>query len=145
METLFTSPDAPTRVVHFTKRVMVIYVYGFVEASSAGFGSSFELSDGSIYFRHGVWGAGGGYFSYLGLQISLRKLHPPNQHPGPWAGTIVSSCPDGIDVTCPAEKWNKAKKLITELCLELDCKVALQCKPPGEFRPSYANISCYKL
>lgn len=31
-------------------------IYGFVDASAAGFGGSFALPDGSVLFRHGLWG-----------------------------------------------------------------------------------------
>jgi hypothetical protein len=51
---LFALETAPTRIVHFTK--WVVAIYGFVDASNSGFGSSFELPDGSILFRHGLWG-----------------------------------------------------------------------------------------
>jgi hypothetical protein len=33
-----------------------VAVYGFVDASLAGYGGSFSLPDGALWFRHGVWG-----------------------------------------------------------------------------------------
>jgi hypothetical protein len=33
-----------------------VAVYGFVDASTAGFGGSFALPDGTLWFRHGLWG-----------------------------------------------------------------------------------------
>jgi hypothetical protein len=34
----------------------LIAIYGFVDASTAGFGGSFELPNGTMFFRHGLWG-----------------------------------------------------------------------------------------
>jgi len=35
--------------------IQSIAVYGFVDASSSGFGSSFALPDGAVLFHHSVW------------------------------------------------------------------------------------------
>ncbi len=51
---LFSSPSAPTRPVRCSQ--CKVAIYGFVDASTAGHGSSFELPDGSLLFRHGLWG-----------------------------------------------------------------------------------------
>jgi hypothetical protein len=51
---LFADPTPPTRMVRCSHRKTAIY--GFVDASSAGFGGSFALPDGSLFFRHGLWG-----------------------------------------------------------------------------------------
>jgi len=51
---LFSPLTPPTRLVRCTSRLVAIY--GFVDASSAGFGSSLELPDGMLFFRHGLWG-----------------------------------------------------------------------------------------
>ena len=51
---LFSSPTAPTRPARRSK--CKVAVYGFVDASTAGHGSSFALGDGSLLFRHGLWG-----------------------------------------------------------------------------------------
>jgi hypothetical protein len=67
-------------------------------------------------------------FSYLGLQIALRKSRPSTQHPGPWAGTIAFSCPSGVGVTCAADKWLKAKRLLHDLQAELGANIQLNRK-----------------
>jgi hypothetical protein len=51
---LFADPTPPTRMVRCSHCKTAIY--GFVDASSAGFGGSFALLDGSLFFRHGLWG-----------------------------------------------------------------------------------------
>jgi len=51
---LFSPPTPPTRMIRCASRLVAIY--GFVDASSAGFGSSFELPQGMLFFRHGLWG-----------------------------------------------------------------------------------------
>ncbi len=33
-----------------------MFIYGFVDASSTGYGSSFLLPDGNVHFRYGLWG-----------------------------------------------------------------------------------------
>jgi hypothetical protein len=54
-------------------------------------------------------------FSFLGLQIALRKFRPPTRQPGPWAGTIAFSSMVGVGITCPTDKWGKAKHLLATL------------------------------
>jgi len=51
---LFSPLTPPTRLIRFTSRLAAIY--GFVDASSAGFGGSFQLPNGTLFFRHGLWG-----------------------------------------------------------------------------------------
>jgi len=51
---LFSDDTPPTRMIRCTRRCVAIY--GFVDASTAGYGGSFALPDGSILFRHGLWG-----------------------------------------------------------------------------------------
>jgi hypothetical protein len=51
---LFSPLCAPTRPVRCS--ALKVAVYGFVDASTAGHGSSFGLPDGSLLFRHGLWG-----------------------------------------------------------------------------------------
>jgi hypothetical protein len=52
--TLFAADTAPTRPARRTSTQ--VSVYGFVDASSAGHGSSFALPDGALLFRYGLWG-----------------------------------------------------------------------------------------
>lgn len=79
-------------------------------------------------------------FSYLGLQIALRKSRPPSQHPGPWAGTIAFSCPAGVGVTCPADKWAKAKRLLQDLREELEGTSLLHRKPLESMRGFFVHL-----
>ncbi len=52
--TLFALPHPPTRFLRPT--TVKIAIYRFVDASGAGFGSSFSLPDKCLLFQHGVWG-----------------------------------------------------------------------------------------
>jgi hypothetical protein len=54
LSTLLDMDEPPTCLIRASRRLVVIY--GFVDASSSGFGGSFALPDGSVYFRHGIWG-----------------------------------------------------------------------------------------
>jgi len=79
-------------------------------------------------------------FSYLGLQIALRKLRPPSQHPGPWAGTIAFSCEVGVGVTCPVGKWLKAKNLIAALQTHLEAGLPLPRKSLESTRGFFVHL-----
>ena len=57
LASLLGSPDPPTRVIRSSRHFVAMY--GFVDASSAGFGGSLLLPSGAIYFRHGIWGPDG--------------------------------------------------------------------------------------
>lgn len=50
---LFVVDTPPTRMRRAD--IQSIAVYGFVDASSSGFGSSFALPDGAVLFHHSVW------------------------------------------------------------------------------------------
>jgi hypothetical protein len=54
LSVLLQSAEPPVRLIRATQKFAVIY--GFADASSTRFGSSFALPDGTLYFRHGVWG-----------------------------------------------------------------------------------------
>jgi hypothetical protein len=80
------------------------------------------------------------YLSYLGLQVALRKLRPPSQHPGPWAGTIAFSCSAGVGVTCPAGKWTKAQELLAALHSQLQTQPTVQRKPLESTRGFFIHL-----
>lgn len=48
------SEQPPVRLIRSGKIAVVIY--GFRDASVAGFGSTLKLPDGCTFFRHGLWG-----------------------------------------------------------------------------------------
>jgi len=51
--------------------------------------------------------------NYLGLQDAARKRRDPNTSPGPWAGSIVHTDREKVEVSVSQERWNKAKGMIT--------------------------------
>jgi hypothetical protein len=51
---LFRTPSPPVHYLRPTTTKMCLY--GFVDASGAGFGSSFHLPNNTIWFRQGIWG-----------------------------------------------------------------------------------------
>jgi hypothetical protein len=55
-------------------------VHGCVDASAAGFSSSFTLEDGSIFYWHGIWGRDAD-----SVTSNSRKLH-----------TLVESIEEGV-------------------------------------------------
>ncbi len=63
-------------------------------------------------------------YSFLGIQVSTRKMRPPSQDPGAWAGILVSTGSKGIGVRCSLEKWLKPKQQLRDLADTL--------KPPGQ-------------
>ena len=54
LESLFAPTAPPQRIIRSTR--IVTCVYGFVDASGAGFGSTLLLPDGQVTYRQGVWG-----------------------------------------------------------------------------------------
>jgi hypothetical protein len=54
LQALLQPMRPPIRMIRASKRFVA--VYGFVDASAAGFGSSFTLPCGAVLFRHGLWG-----------------------------------------------------------------------------------------
>jgi hypothetical protein len=56
---------------------------------------------------------------YLGIQVAARKVRPPSQTPGAWAGAVALVGPQGVGVTCLPEKWSKVQHIIRETKEEL--------------------------
>ncbi len=54
LSALFQAPAPPLCYLRLTH--MSVCIYGFVDASGAGFGSSFQLPTGNLLFRQGLWG-----------------------------------------------------------------------------------------
>jgi hypothetical protein len=54
LQTLFSPEKPPIRLIRAKQRRVIIY--GFVDASNSGFGGSFQLPDGAVFYRHGIWG-----------------------------------------------------------------------------------------
>jgi hypothetical protein len=79
-------------------------------------------------------------YSFLGLQIAARKIRPPSQHPGAWAGTHAFILPKGIGLTCGPEKWDKAKRLLSELQAELVQGNSLRHKPLEQKRGFFVHL-----
>jgi hypothetical protein len=67
-------------------------------------------------------------------------MRPPAQHPGPWAGTIAFSCEVGVGVTCPLDKWVKARGLLAALQQELESQATLQRKPLESLRGFFIHL-----
>jgi hypothetical protein len=53
---------------------------------------------------------------YLGNQDAARKRRPPTLTPGAWAGAIFRVGEKFIRKSVTAEKWNKGRKLVQDLC-----------------------------
>lgn len=57
----------------------------------------------------------GARLSYLGIQCAARKTRPPSKSPGAWAGSVVAVREEGVGVKCTQEKWDKVKRILTEI------------------------------
>jgi hypothetical protein len=57
---------------------------------------------------------------HLGIQDASRKRRDSSQSPGPWAGAVIRTGPDGVFVLTSQEKWDKAKALLGEVIEMLD-------------------------
>jgi hypothetical protein len=61
--------------------------------------------------------------NHLGIQDAPRKQRDSSQSPGAWAGSVVRTGAEGVNVlTSSQEKWDKSKRLLEEVwdMLELD-------------------------
>ena len=56
------------------------------------------------------------YLQYLGIQDAARKRRVDE---GPWAGGLYATVNHKITKSVPQEKWDKAKRLLAELRLEI--------------------------
>ena len=52
---------------------------------------------------------------YLGQQNATRKYRPPHVKPGPWCGSFVAVREAAVWVYTSQEKWDKAKRFVSEL------------------------------
>jgi len=57
--------------------------------------------------------------NHLGIQVTSRKMSPPSQTPGAWAGTIAHTGPTGVSVKVSQDKWDKARSYVAELSTQL--------------------------
>jgi hypothetical protein len=53
--------------------------------------------------------------SYLGIQVASRKMRPPSETPGAWAGIVAMASKEGISVSEKQDKWDKARAQLQEL------------------------------
>ena len=56
---------------------------------------------------------------YLGIQDAPRKRRPSVRDPGAWAGGIFSTTKGKVTKKVSQEKWDKARRLISELATQL--------------------------
>ncbi len=88
--------------------------------------------------------------NYLGLQDAARKRRDPSQTPGPWAGCIVHTDADGVEVSVSVERWSKAKAMLVWLDTSLKASNELDHKTLESYRGylvyisrTYPNITPY--
>ena len=55
----------------------------------------------------------GSLLNWLGLQDAARKRRPPSQEPGAWAGSIVHTSSDQVEILVSKERWLKAKGMLS--------------------------------
>jgi hypothetical protein len=60
--------------------------------------------------------------NHLGIQDAPRKRRDSLQSPGAWAGSVIRTGAEGVNVLTSQEKWDKLKCLLQEVwdMLELD-------------------------
>jgi hypothetical protein len=117
---LFSLPSPPPRFIRASNITMC--VYGFVDASGSGFGSSFQLPEGSILFRHGLWGRDADHTSsnYKELRNLVEALEAGVQS-GDLDRTEIFLFTDNSTAEGAYYKGNSSSKLLFELvlCLRL--------------------------
>jgi hypothetical protein len=80
------------------------------------------------------------WYSWLGIQVTSRKMRLPSQMPGAWAGAVVNTGPQGVGVKCAQDKWDKAKALLSDIIPELDSSSHLQYKPLEQKRGFFIHL-----
>lgn len=80
--------------------------------------------------------------THPGLPLRLHGIanSPPCQHPGAWAGLHVVIHDDGIGVTCGADKWCKAQRLLRDLAEELSQSPRLHHKSLEQRRSFFVHL-----
>jgi hypothetical protein len=56
----------------------------------------------------------------LGIQDAPRKRRPPSLEPGAWAGGVVHSSNDEVNVLVTEERWAKTQGIIRRIALDMD-------------------------
>jgi len=79
-------------------------------------------------------------YTYLGLQIATRKMRPPSQQPGAWAGVLAVTGSSGISLQCSQEKWDKAKRFLEEIRDELAGQSTIAYKPLEQKRGFFIHL-----
>jgi hypothetical protein len=82
------------------------------------------------------------WYGFLGIKVAARKNRPPSQAPGAWAGAIVKTDSDGVSVSCSQEKWDKAKRMLTELKQEMASLDVLQFNYLEQKWGFFAHLQC---
>jgi hypothetical protein len=80
------------------------------------------------------------WYCFLGIQVAARKTRPPSQTPGAWAGAVVKAGPQGIGVSCSQDKWDKGKRLLTELLEEINTSEQIQFKALEQKRGFFVHL-----
>jgi len=79
---------------------------------------------------------------YLGIQIAARKVRPPSQAPGAWAGVVTLVGPEGVAVTCLLEKWAKVQGILHDTLQEVRSGGLLCHKTLEQWRGFLNHIQC---
>jgi len=88
-----------------------------------------------------------GCSSCLGVLVLLARhssviQENPSPQLGAWAGTVVSTGPQGVGVRCAQDKWEKAQRLLSELSEELDQSAELDFKSLEQKRGFFVHVQC---
>jgi len=65
---------------------------------------------------------------YLGIQVAARKVRPPSQAPGAWAGAVALVGVAGVGVTCLPERWIKVQAIVHDTLREVQSGAPLDHK-----------------
>jgi hypothetical protein len=115
---LFTPDTPPRRAIR--SQAVTTCIYGFADASGAGFGSSLQLPTGSISYRYGLWGkdAEGSSSNYRELRNIVECLESESAA-GHLSGHEVFLFTDNTTAESAYYKGNSTSRLLFELILRL--------------------------
>ncbi len=115
---LLRSPSPPTRLLRPSSHRVVIY--GFVDASGAGFGSTFLLPNSHLFFCHEIWGRDADHMSSNFRELeNLVDAIEDGIRVGELSNTELFVFTDNSTAEGAYYKGNSSSKLLFNLVLRL--------------------------
>ena len=108
---------------NFDPRMPWVYLWDDLDQCIAGIVITFvDDGRGSGHSPEHAWLVGKQYatrLQYLGIQHATRKIRPPSQEPGAWAGMILKTSNNRVVKSATQAKWDKVIPILDRIELEI--------------------------